>query len=138
MPVANSAPILSNPPGHYPRIALQPAQKPKLLDRLRKPLGSCHYSPRPDSRHALFHLTHFDLFRLNIPSPIGACVAIKKTPSFPRNLSLQAFKQGAGIQGIQIQTVQELLGHNDIKTTMIYSHLLNRGLAGVRSHVDGL
>jgi hypothetical protein len=33
---------------------------------------------------------------------------------------------------------QELPGHQDVKTTMIYAHVLNRGPAGVRSPVDGL
>jgi site-specific recombinase XerD len=40
--------------------------------------------------------------------------------------------------GHDIRTVQELLGRSHVKTTMVYTHVLNRGPAGVRSPVDGL
>ncbi|MCE1228659.1 MAG: tyrosine-type recombinase/integrase, partial [Firmicutes bacterium] len=40
--------------------------------------------------------------------------------------------------GHDIRTVQELLGHRDVETTMIYSHVLNKGGRGVNSPLDAI
>ena len=51
---------------------------------------------------------------------------------------LPLVRDGLARSGYDIRTVQDLLGHSDVSTTMIYTHVLKVGGAGVRSPLDAL
>lgn len=82
-------------------------------------------------RHHLFDQTFQRAFKRAVQS---AGIAKVATPHTLRHCFATHLLQG----GYDIRTVQDLLGHADVATTMIYTHVLKIGGGGVRSPIDSM
>ena len=95
------------------------------------PSGRLSVDPR--SRKARRHHLHENNLQKHVKKAAQAA-------GIPKRVNCHALRHSFATHlletGYDIRTVQELLGHADVSTTMIYTHVLNRGAQGARSPLD--
>lgn len=71
-----------------------------------------------------------------------AVTSVARRSGISKQVTCHGFRHASATRlladGYDIRTIQELLGHSDVSTTMIYTHVLNKGGRGVGSPADRL
>ena len=124
----------TRPPGPAPATSRPSSGSPKLLDQLREALRARHYSRRTEATYCRYHI-HETLLQRAVRVAVVRAGIVKRVGC---HTFRHCFATHLLEAGYDIRTVQELLGHRDVKTTQIYTHVLQRGGLAVRSPVDVL
>ena len=98
------------------------------------PSQSISVDPRDPGRRYRWHIHQSTLRRAVSRAAIRAGVNKRVTCHTLRH----SFATHLLVSGTDIRTIQQLLGHKDLKTTMIYTHVVNRGALGAMSPLDML